>query len=332
MTTRRLVAAASLALVSVLTLAACAGTPAAETEETTAAPAEDYYPITVTDLAGNEVTIESADSVAITDNRFFQLAADWDLPIVVAPRDLMSPNNPLADDESILNTGTHGEPDFEQVVAADPDLIINGYRYGGETAQGMIDAAPEAAFVSMDLPEDSTASVDEYVTESLTLMGEIFNKADEAGALIDEFHAAVKTAKDAYDPETTVMGLITSGGEISYSNPYDGRGASIFFDLLDLTPALETEGSEGHTGDSVSLEALAAANADVFMVLDRDAAVGEGEITPALELITSSAALATVPAVVNEAIYVFPSDYYLTEDVFAYISVLNGLAKVFNDQ
>lgn len=330
MTKRRYIAAASLAAAA-LALSACSGSPAAE--ETTAAPAEtDYYPVTVTDMAGNEVTIESADQVGVTDNRFFQLAADWDLPVVVAPRDLMSPSNPLADDESILNTGTHGEPDFEKIVEADPDVIINGYRYGGDTAQGVIDAAPDAAFVDMNVPEDSDMSVDEYVTESLTLMGEIFNKEDEAKDLIAEFHDAVEKAKDAYNPDTTVMGLITSGGEISYSNPFDGRGASIFFNLLDLTPALDSEGTDGHTGDSVSLEALAAANADVFMVLDRDAAVGEGEVTPALELINTSAALSSVPAVQNEAIYVFPSDYYLTEDVFAYITVLNGLEKIFSEQ
>ena len=330
MSMKRPLAAASLVVVAALGLAACSSsTPAAE-ETTEAAAAEEYYPITVTDLAGNEVTIESADSVAVTDNRFFQLAADWDLPVTVAPRALMSPENPLADDEKILDIGTHREPDFEKIVAADPDLIINGYRFGAETTQSVKDAAPDAAFVDMDAPEDVTA--DEYVVQSLTLMGEVFNKEDEAKALIDEFHAAVKDAKGAYDPETTVMGLITSGGEISYSNPYDGRGASIFFSLLDLTPALETEGSETDTGDTVSLEALAAANADVFIVLDRDAAIGEGEVTPAVELINTSAALANVPAVVNEAICVFPADYYLTEDVFAYISVLNGLAKAFKAQ
>lgn len=322
----RTLAAAAFGAVSLLALAGCSSAPAdAEAPET---EAEDYYPITVTDMAGNEVTIESAESVAITDNRFFQLAADWDLPISVAPRDLMSPENPLADDEEILNIGTHSEPDFEQIVAADPDLVINGYRFSGEeNAQGVQDAAPDAAFVEMTGPEDQ--SVDEYVVESLTLMGEVFDRKDEAAALIEEFHAAVDGAKAAYDTDSTVMGLITSGGEINYANPIDGRGSSIFFDLLDLTPALDAEGSENHTGDSVSLEALAGANADHLIVLDRDAAVGEGEVTPALDLINSSAALANVPAVTNESIYVFPADYYLTEDVFAYTTVLNGLADLF---
>ncbi len=322
----RTLTAAAFGAVSLLALAGCSSAPAdAEAPETAA---EDYYPITVTDMAGNEVTIESAESVAITDNRFFQLTANWDLPISVAPRDLMSPENPLADDEEILNIGTHSEPDFEQIVAADPDLVINGYRFSGEeNAQGVQDAAPDAAFVEMTGPEDQ--SVDEYVVESLTLMGEVFDRKDEAAALIEEFHAAVDGAKAAYDADSTVMGLITSGGEINYANPIDGRGSSIFFDLLDLTPALDAEGSENHTGDSVSLEALAGANADHLIVLDRDAAVGEGEVTPALDLINSSAALANVPAVTNESIYVFPADYYLTEDVFAYTTVLNGLADLF---
>lgn len=322
----RTLTAAAFGAVSLLALAGCSSAPAdAEAPETAA---EDYYPITVTDMAGNEVTIESAESVAITDNRFFQLAANWDLPISVAPRDLMSPENPLADDEEILNIGTHSEPDFEQIVAADPDLVINGYRFSGEeNAQGVQDAAPDAAFVEMTGPEDQ--SVDEYVVESLTLMGEVFDRKDEAAALIEEFHAAVDGARAAYDADSTVMGLITSGGEINYANPIDGRGSSIFFDLLDLTPALDAEGSENHTGDSVSLEALAGANADHLIVLDRDAAVGEGEVTPALDLINSSAALANVPAVTNESIYVFPADYYLTEDVFAYTTVLNGLADLF---
>ncbi|ALJ21539.1 ABC transporter substrate-binding protein [Microbacterium sp. No. 7] len=331
--TSRPIATLALVAASALLLAGCSGNaePAGtDSESAPAASDESYYPITVTDMAGNEVTIESADSVGITDNRFFQLAADWDLPVTVAPRDLMSPNNPLVDDESILNTGTHREPDFEQFVAADPDVIINGYRYSGETADGVKEAAPDAAFIDMTGPEDQT--VDEYVTQSVTLMGEIFNKEAEAQAILDQFHAAIDDAKAAYDPALTVMGLVTAGGEINYSNPFDGRGASVFFSLLDLTPALDTEGSESHTGDSVSLEALAEANADVLIVLDRDAAVSEeGEkATPALELINGSAALANVPAVKNQAIYVFPADFYLTEDVFAFTTVLEGLTELFS--
>lgn len=328
---RRTATALALTLGAALALSACSNAPADDQGSETPASnsAESYYPVTVTDMAGNEVTIESADSVAITDNRFFQLAADWDLPITVAPLDLMSPNNPLATSTTILNIGTHNEPDFEQVVAADPDLIINGYRFSAEErVQGMQNAAPDAAFIDMTAND---LSADEYTVQSLTLMGEIFNRQDEAAALIADFHAALDEAKSAYDPTVTVMGLVTTGKDINYSNPTDGRGASIFFSLLDLTPALDTSGSTSHTGDDISLEAIAEANVDFFLVLDRAAAVSsDGENQPALELIGSSASLANVPAVVNGDIYVMPADYYLTEDVFAYIAVLKGLAAAFD--
>lgn len=327
--------------VALLVLTGCgASTPAAEAPATeapaTEAPAteapESYYPVTVTDPAGNKVTIESADSIALTDNRFFQLAADWDLPVTVAPRDLMSPNNPLKDDEVILNTGTHREPDFEQIVAADPDLIINGYRYGGDTAEGVKAAAPGVPFVDTSAPDETTA--DEFVVQSLTLLGDIFNKKQEAADLITEFHDAVETAKTSYNPDKTVLGLVTNGKEINYSNPTDGRGASIFFSLLGLTPALSAEGTSFDQGDEVSLEALAGSNADILLVLDRAAAVGsgEGEDQSAIDLIKGSPALAELPAVKNDSIYVMPADYYLTEDVYAYISVLNGLKEVFDAQ
>ena len=328
MISRRLIAAASLGIASALLLSACAGSPAAAPTDSGPVAEEDYYPVTVTDMAGDEVTIDSAESVVITDNRFFQLAADWDLPVTAAPLDLFSPNNPLATSTSILNIGTHREPDFEKVVAADPDLIINGYRFSEENAEGVQSAAPDAAFVDMNADE---LSVEDYVVKSVTLMGDVFNRKDEAAALIAEFQDSLEAARAAYDPAVTVMGLVTTGKDINYSNPTDGRGASIFFDLLEMTPALDTSGSTVDTGDGISLEAIAAAQADFLLVLDRAAAVSEGtDDLGALELITGSPSLAGVPAVVDDAIFVMPADYYLTEDVFAYTAVLDGLAKSFS--
>ncbi len=289
------------------------------------------FPVTVTDMAGNEVTIESADRVIVTDNRLFQLADEWDIPLVAAPRALMSPNNPLATDESIVDLGNHGEPNLEEVINTDPDLVINGYRFAGHEADMRKNAAG-AAFVAMDVPEGSEMGPDEYVVQSLTLMGEIFGKQDEAATIIDEFHAAVDAAKAAYNPETTVMGLVVSGKEINYASHIDGRGASTFFQLVGMTPAMDTEGSTNHQGDDISEEAIAEANPDFFLVLDREAAVGEGGNTPALETILGSQKLAEVTAVKNEAIYVMPADYYVTEDVFAYMTVLNGLAESFGAQ
>ena len=327
MSVPRITSVVALGAAALLALAGCSSAPAGqEAKEKPAAAAKAQYPVTVTDMAGNEVTIESADSVVVTDNRLFRLVADWGIDLSAAPRALMSPENPLKADESILDLGTHAEPDFEKVVEADPDLIVNGYRYGGH-AEEMKKAAPDAAFIDMTNDELST---DEYLVDSVELLGEVFGKQDEAKAVIDDFHAAVAAAKDAYDPDTTVMGLVTSGNEIRYSSPKDGRGSSIFFDLVGLTPALQSEGSTNDKGDDISIEAIAQSDADFFLVLDREAAFADSESSPALELINSSSALANVPAVQNKAIYVMPDDFYLTEDIVAYTTVLDSLTKAFS--
>ena len=325
--TKGAVAAIALTLGAALTLSACATSPSTATPEpATPETSESYYPITVTDLAGNEVTIESVDSVGVFQNQSFGVLESWGIAPTVAPRTLMSENNSWKSDESILDTGSHREPNLEPLVAAAPDLIISGGRYASHAAD-LQAAAPDAAFIDMTNEELST---DEYVVQSVTLLGEIFNEQQAAEELIEEFHAATKAAIDAYDPEVTVMGLVTSGNEIRYASPEEGRGASIFFDLVKFTPALSAEGSTNHQGDDISIEAIAEANADFFLVLDRDAAVTGGEeVTPAIELITGSASLANVPAVKNDAIYVMPDDYYLTEDIFAFIAVLNGLTESF---
>ncbi|MGQ7311024.1 ABC transporter substrate-binding protein [Microbacterium arabinogalactanolyticum] len=327
MSVPRITSVVALGAAALLALAGCSSAPTGqEAKEKPAAAAKAQYPVTVTDMAGNKVTIESADSVVVTDNRLFRLVADWGIDLSAAPRALMSPENPLKADESILDLGTHAEPDFEKVVEADPDLIVNGYRYGGH-AEDMKKAAPDAAFIDMTNDELST---DEYLVDSVELLGEVFGKQDEAKAVIDDFHAAVAAAKDAYDPDTTVMGLVTSGNEIRYSSPKDGRGSSIFFDLVGLTPALQSEGSTNDKGDDISIEAIAQSDADFFLVLDREAAFADSESSPALELINSSSALANVPAVQNKAIYVMPDDFYLTEDIVAYTTVLAGLTKAFS--
>lgn len=328
MSVPRIIRSAALGAVAVLALAGCASAAAEAEPQKTAAADEPHFPVTVTDMAGNEVTIESADSVIVTDNRLFQLVSDWDIELTAAPRALMSEKNPMKTEESILDLGLHREPDFEKVVEADPDLIINGYRYQSHAAD-MQKAAPDAAFVDMTNDE---LSVDEYLVESVTLLGEIFDKEGEAAETIDEFHAAVAEAKKAYDQKITVMGLVTSGNEIHYSNPGDGRGASVFFELVGLTPALDAKGTTNDQGDDIAIEAIAESNLDFLLVLDREAAFADSESSPAEELINSSAALSSIPAVQNKAIHVMPADFYLTEDIVAYTTVLTDLADAFQAQ
>src|SRR5699024_4070587 len=58
------------------------------------------------------------------------------------------------------------------------------------------------------------------LTENL---GKIFGHEEEAQQHIDDFNAALERAKEAYDPEKTVMAVNTSGGEINYIAPSEDR-------------------------------------------------------------------------------------------------------------
>lgn len=93
------------------------------------ASAECAYPVTVTDMAGNEVTIERRLRCSNRQPHLRGPQRSGACSRAAAPRTLMSPHNNWAEDETILDTGSHAEPNFDQVIAAEPTVIINGYRY-----------------------------------------------------------------------------------------------------------------------------------------------------------------------------------------------------------
>lgn len=317
----------ALASAVTLTLAACSGgdsEPAAESS-----PSSDR--VEVTDMAGNVVEVPSdPQSVVATDNHAFQILDDWGVQLSAAPLDLMSedvvsyPGN-----AEVVNLGNHREPDLEAIVNADPDVVVNGYRFSSH-AEDIKNLLPEdTAFIDLDQPEDMP--LDEYLRKSTTLMGEVFGHQDDAEKLVEDFDAAAERARESYDGEQSVMGIITSGGDINYAAPGEGRAIGPVFDWLSLTPSLEQEGSENHQGDDISVEAIAGSNPDWLLVMDRDAAVSDAEagFSPAADLIKNSEAMANVPAVQQDHIVYLPESFYLHEDIVLYTEFLNSMADSF---
>ncbi len=332
----------ALGLTTALTLTACGSDADNSTTDSTSDTAQSDQETsndvdgaggakTVTDISGNEVVIPAdIDSIVVTDNRSFQIVDDWGIELTAAPLELMAeqvvsyPTNP-----DIVNLGNHREPNLEGIVQVQPDLVINGQRFAdhAEEIKGLL---PEgAAFVDINKPDDMP--LDEYYVEATTLLGEIFDEQDKAEKLISNFEDAIERGKQEYDPSQTVMGLVTSGGSINYAAPGTGRSVGPVFDLLDLTPSMDREGSTNHQGDDISVEAIAETNPDWLLVLDRDqAAASEGEeYTPSAELITNSEALAKVNAVVNDHIVYTPDYFYQHEDIILYTDYLNEIADAF---
>lgn len=164
--------------------------------------------------------------------------------------------------------------------------------------------------------------------EKTETLGEIFQAEDAAQSLVEELTEAMERVEDAYDGESTVMGLLTSGGDINYAGPDEGRSVAPTFQEFELVPALAVDDqSSDHEGDDISVEAIAQSDPDWIIVLDRDGmAPDDSEYTPAEELIADSPALQEVTAVQEQQIVYMPQNMYVTEDIQAYTEFLNDFA------
>ncbi|MCA0252097.1 MAG: ABC transporter substrate-binding protein [Actinobacteria bacterium] len=327
-TPRRLTASLALLVGAAITLSACAGQPAGESapaETTPAAPAT----IQVEDNHGTQTVTVPPTSVVATDNRLFQTLEEWGVKLTAAPIPLIPGDLAYKTDASIADLGSHGEPDLEAVVAVEPDLIVNGQRFA-QFYNDLKGLAPQAAIIELDPREGQP--FDAELKRQVTVLGEVFGQQEKAAALVADFDASIARVKAAYDPGQKVMAVITSGGEINYAAPGNGRTLGPVFDILGLTPALSVDGSTDHQGDDISVEAIADSNPDWILVMDRDAGVGgsaaDPNYKPANELLANSEALQNVTAVKEQRIVYMPQYTYVNEGIQTYTTFFNSFADV----
>ncbi|MEU3018410.1 ABC transporter substrate-binding protein [Nocardiopsis sp. NPDC007018] len=318
----RPVTALSLVLASSLVIAGCSADPK---ESDDSAAAAGGATIDVEDNNGTQTVNSPPASVVALDNRTFETLSDWDVELSAAAVSLMPDTIGYTQDDSIIDIGTHNEPDLEAIVAAEPDLVVNGQRFT-QHAESIASLVPDATILDLDPREGEP--FDTELKRQTTVLGEVFDKQDEAAQLVDDLDSAVERVKEAYDGDT-VMAVTTSGGEIGYLAPGVGRTLGPVFDLLELTPALEVDGaSDDHQGDDISVEAIADSDPDWILVMDRDAAVAADEAgyETAENILSSSEALSGVSAVKDEQIVFMPADTYTNEGIQTYTEFLNAFA------
>ena len=325
---------AAIAAVAALGLAACSSGASTSSSQSSSAAASETTQAT----QPSSVTVEANDGpveiklpvtrAASLDNRTFEVLQQWDVPLVAAPKKLIPTTVTAFNGEGVADVGMHRDPNLEALVAAEPDLIISGQRFSKFDAQ-IKELAPDVPLINLE-PREGKPFNEELIRE-VTELGEIFGKQDEAKKLVDDFNASIERAKKAYDGSSTVMAVDVSGGNIGYVAPGKGRTWGPVFDLLALKPALEVEGAtDSHTGDDISVEAIAEANPAWIFVLDRDAAITkDGSNTPAETVISGNAALQNVAALQNKHVVYAPNDTYTNESIITYTEIFNSIADAF---
>ncbi|WP_311518848.1 ABC transporter substrate-binding protein [uncultured Corynebacterium sp.] len=331
---RRSFVASVAALSMALTACSSAEESTSGSSDTSAASSSETTEITLEDNFGEKKIAAPVSAPAVTDNRAFEILADWDVKIAAAPLKLVpsTVRDVYNKDTVAADLGSHREPDLESLVAAEPDVVWNGQRF--EQHQEDIEKLVEDVPVLDFEPRDDKDFFEELKRHTEAL-GQTFGHEEDAAKLIEDFDAAAKRAKEAYDPSKKVMAVNTSGGEIGYIAPKIGRTYGPVFDLIGMTPALEVpEGTDDHEGDDISVEAIAESNPDWILVMDRDAAVSkEGEEhVPGDKLVNENAALKNVTAVKEGNVYVAPADTYVNESIITYTEILNALADAFEKQ
>ncbi|MDU0478927.1 ABC transporter substrate-binding protein [Staphylococcus chromogenes] len=320
--------AAALTAASVI-LVGCGQQPE-EKKDQNATASQAQQEVKIQDKRG-EVTVKTPVKAAVvTDNRTFETLSQWGVEIKAAPKAIIPETVAYKKNDKVIDLGMHTEPNLEAVVAAQPDVVINGQRFT-KFYDDMKKLAPNATLIDSD-PKDGEA-LDAYLKRTTSNLGKIFGKDKEAEKLNGEFDQAIKDAKAAYKPGEKVLAINVSGGKVGYIAPGKGRVLGPIYDMLGLTPALEVkDSSDNHKGDEISVEAIADSNPDWILVMDRDAGTSartKPEFKPAETVIKESEALKNVKAVQEGRVIYMPADSYTNDGIQTYTEFLQQMAKAF---
>jgi len=237
--------------------------PAALALAALTAPAQ-AEPVTFA-TATDEVTLDAAPEriVALDVAAIDTLAA-----LGITPSGIVSPLfvDYLDGLEGAAQVGTLFEPDFEAIAALSPDLIVVGGRSVAQAAP-LARIAPVADMsIGPDALADGKARLEAYGT----LTGRGAQAAEIAAALDAKLEQARALATAQGGRALIVM---TNGPKLSAFGPGSRFGwlhNAVGFEPAD--PGIDT----ANHGEAVSFEYIAERDPDTLLVIDRGAAVGEG--------------------------------------------------------
>jgi len=289
--------------------------------------------VEITDVHGTVTVPVNPKNVVALDNRTFETLADWGIKLAAVPKPIMPADLPYVSDESVLDVGSHGEPNLEIIATVNPELVIVGQRFA-KYYEDIKKLVPNTAVINLDFDvsenaEKSGENLINGLKNSTIALGKIFDKNEEAQQLIAALDKAVEEARSTYKGTDTVMSVIVSGGNIGFSAPHSGRVWGPMYEIFGWIPALKVDGSTSdHQGDDVSVEAIAQSNPDWIFVLDRDAAISSTtDAVPAQDVIDNSPALKNTTAVSKGNIVYAPKDTYTNESIQTYIELFENLVN-----
>jgi iron complex transport system substrate-binding protein len=316
----------------VLLLAACgrgagSSTPlpsASQASSATASPSPEpatEYPVSLTDDAGREVTIESEPmriiSLAPSNTEIVCALDACDRLVGVPDYKVGYPDDVLATIEDLPVVVTYGPVDREAIVATEPDLILAA---GNELTQSTdIEALTDLGYPVLVLYPETLPEI----SNDISLVGEALDRPAEAAeitASMSQRVAAVQEAVAGSDRPLTFYEVSIFEGTI-----YTAGADSFLASLIDIA------GGEPILGDAVTtaiaLEDLVAADPEVIVLGD---AAYDATITP--EAVAARQGWGEMTAVVEGRVIPLPEDILITRPGPRIVDGLEALARAIHPE
>jgi iron complex transport system substrate-binding protein len=221
---------------------------AAESEAASAA--EAVFPVTVTDDAGREVTIESEPrrivSLAPANTEIVAALGLIDRLVGVTTYDDYPPE--VADIEKI---GDFITPNLEAIAAAQPDLVLATTGVQADVVQQL--EALGAVVIAID-PQTL-----ESVSNAIMIVGQATGAVDEASETVEEMHVAIEAVVAAVSTEEPVPCFL----EIAQDPLFTVGDGTLLGDLITVAGGQNVVTQSGYVG--YSLEQLITDDPDVYM-------------------------------------------------------------------
>lgn len=258
--------------------------------------------ITVEHELGKTEVEKDPDKVVVFDFGILDTLDELSVDVAAVPQGNIPSYLEAYESDDYEDVGSLKEPDFEKIAEVDPDLIIISGRQSDVYDQ-LEEIAP-----TVFLGVDTTRYMDSF-QENMETVGKIFDKEKE----IDEELAAIDDSIDtlteeAEDIDKNSLIILANDDKISAYGPKSRFG--LIHDVFGVPAADEDIEASTH-GQNVSFEYVKELNPDLLYVIDRGAAITEGE--PAAKQMIENELMKNTNAYQNDDIvYLNPDYWYLS--------------------
>lgn len=202
-------------------------------------------------------------------------------------------------EDGYTKLGTLFEPDLEAVNALQPDLAITGGRSSAKYQQvaGMVP--------TIDMRTDNNAPIATTIANT-RMLAAIFGKTDEAEQRIARLEQSIENLRARTAERGRGLIVLTTGGRMSAYGP--GSRFGVIHSDFGVPTAAEGLDTSLH-GEAIGSEFIRERNPDWLFVIDRDAAIGQGDA--AKRLLDNPLVRETNAWKNDQVVYLNPVAWYL---------------------